>query len=32
VFLLVPVVQSLTMGARAVATLRRRESLAVTAS
>jgi predicted MFS family arabinose efflux permease len=32
IFLLVPVVQSLTMGARAVATLRRRESLLVTAS
>ena len=32
VFLLVPVVQSLTMGARALATLRRRESLPATAS
>jgi predicted MFS family arabinose efflux permease len=32
VFLLVPAVQSVTMGARALATLRRRESLPVTAS
>jgi MFS family permease len=32
VFLLVPAVQTLTMGARAVATLRRREGLPVTAS
>jgi predicted MFS family arabinose efflux permease len=32
VFLLVPAVQSVTMGARAVATLRRRESLPATAS
>jgi predicted MFS family arabinose efflux permease len=32
IFLLVPAVQSVTMGARALATLRRRESLPVTAS
>jgi uncharacterized membrane protein YhiD involved in acid resistance len=32
IFVLVPAVQTLTMGARALATLRRRESLPVTAS
>jgi hypothetical protein len=32
VFLIVPVVQSLTMGARALATLRRRNEIPVTAS